>query len=203
MSAPQKVPLSGSLNTFARGRARDALQNTGRSLPCSVVSVKGAIVQVRFEVQSVFTLPNVTIPLFGPEYIRYPIQPGDKGIVISADAYIGGVSGLGGGVADLTPRGNLAALVFVPIGNTAWSAVDGQAVVVYGPNGVVLRDTGAKVTFTLTPSGIAIVGNVSVKGDVSITGKLTTTGDVVAGGISLMNHTHTTTTSGQQTSGPH
>jgi hypothetical protein len=203
MSIHQKLPFGVSLNAVARDRAVDAIEQQGRALPCSVVSVKGAIVQVKFEVQSTWTLPNVTVPVFGPEYVRWPIQKGDKGYCMTADAYLGGVSGLGGGVASLVQQANLSALVFMPIGNVAWQTVDGQAVVIYGPNGVTLRDSNSKVTFTLTPSGIVIVGNVSVKGDVAITGGLTATNDVVAGTISLRNHTHTSSTAGTATSGPH
>lgn len=151
-----KNPLLQSLNQFAQKKAISRIQELGKALPCSVVSVNGAIVTVQFNVNSEFTLPQVTIPLFGPIYIRYPIQPGDLGIVIPADAYLGGVSGLGGGVASLTARNNLSALVFLPIGNTAWSEVDPNAVTIYGPNGVVLRDTASGSIFTLTPTTIAI-----------------------------------------------
>ena len=158
----QKTPLGRSLNVFAAKRAQDAIQLAGKALPCSVVSVDGAIVTVNFEVNSPFTLPDVTIPLFGPEYIRYPIQPGDNGVVLPADAYLGGVSGLGGGVADLTLPANLSALVFLPIGNTEWSAVDPQSVTLYGPNGVVLKDTSGATTFVLTPTSITMVSQQSV-----------------------------------------
>lgn len=153
----QTTPVSKALPEFARRKAADAIQQTGRSLPATVVKAKGSIVTVKFEVNSVFTLPNVTIPLFGPEYIRYPIQPGDKGFVVAADAYLGGMSGLGGGTADLSQLANLAALVFFPIGNTSFFAVDPQAAVVYGPNGVVLRDTTNASNLTLTPQSIDAV----------------------------------------------
>lgn len=158
----QKTPFVSTQSRFAEGKARDALQKTGKSLPCSVVKVSGAIITVRFEVQSGFTLPNVTVPLFGPEYIRYPIQPGDKGLVFAADAYLGGMSGLGGGVADLATRANLTSLVFFPMGNKFWSTVDPNSVTVYGPNGVVLRDTGSNSQIILTPSGIIVTGQNSV-----------------------------------------
>lgn len=158
----QKTWLTDSLNRHAERKSTEAINRTTRALPCSVVSVSGAIVTVKFEVQSGFTLPQVTIPLFGPIYIRYPIQPGDKGMAIPADTYLGGMSGLGGGVANLTQRANLTALVFLPFGNTEWSAVDPQAVTVYGPNGVVLRDTGSNSTFVLTPQSITMVGKNSV-----------------------------------------
>jgi hypothetical protein len=168
----QKTPLARSLNKFAESKWNDAFQKIGKALPCSVVSVTGAIVTVKFEVTSKFTLPNVTIPMVGAEYIRYPIQVGDKGLAFPADARLGGMSGIGGGVADLSLPGNLTPLVFLPFSNVGWSAVDSQAVTIYGPNGVVLRDTGSHSKVVVTPSGIAMTTNggsgISMKGGATI-----------------------------------
>jgi hypothetical protein len=152
-----KTPLSKSLPELTQKKILDAMHLTGKSLPCHVISVDGAIVTVAFDVSSDFTLPQVTVPLFGPEYIRYPIQSGDKGAVIAFDARLGGNSGLGSGVPDLSQPANLTALVFLPFGNTEWASVDPDAVTIYGPNGVVLRDTGSNCTFVLTPTTITIV----------------------------------------------
>lgn len=163
MSDGQKTPLAQSLNTLASKRINDSRQLLGKALPCSVTAVSGAIVTVKFEIQSNFTLPETTMPLFGPEYIRYPIQPGCKGLAIPAAAFLGGMSGLGGGVADLSIPGNLSALVFFPIGNTDWSTVDPDAVTIYGPNGVVLRNDDSDSTLVLTPSSIILTGEDFVK----------------------------------------
>lgn len=153
----QKTPIVHSLNDMARKRALDQIQLTGKNLPASVVSVAGSIVTVKFEIASgVFTLPKVTIPLFGPEYIRYPMQAGDKGVVLAMDARIGAMSGLGGGMATLDQPANLSALVFLPIANTEWASVDPQSVVVRGPNGVVLMDEASGSVFTLTPTSVTI-----------------------------------------------
>lgn len=172
MNNSQKLPLSRSLNRMATGQINDAFQRTGQALPCSVVSVQGAIVTVKFEVNSSFTLPNVTVPLAGAEYIRYPIQPGCKGYVVPADARLSGMSGIGGGVADLSQAANLTTLVFFPFGNAKWFTVDPNAVVVYGPNGVVLRDTGNASNVTLTPAGIVMTTaevTVNASSSVSVT----------------------------------
>ena len=188
----QKVPFQKSISEAANRQINDAIQLKGKSLPCSVVSVDGAIITVKFEVESEFTLPQVSVPLFGPEYIRYPIQPGDKGVVFAADARLGGMSGLGPGVASLTQPASLSALVFMPIGNINWESVDPQAVTVYGPNGVVLRDTGSGAVITLTPTGIlAVVGatqfeitgtgitmtatNITLNGNIILDGPITQT----------------------------
>lgn len=182
----QKTPLGISLNRWGRGKAMDAIQELGKSLPATVVSVMGSIVQVKFEVQSKFTLSNVTIPLIGCEYARPPIQPGCRGFVIAADAYLGGMSGIGGGVADLTPPANLTALVFAPIGNRGWTTVDPNAYVIYGPNGVVLKSQDGATTLTLTPGGVVV----------------TTGGDFVVNGISVLHHLHSGVAPGGGNSGP-
>lgn len=158
MSIEQKLNFGRNMNRFAEKKLEDALQKVGKILPARVVKQDGRMVTVAFELRDTpFVLPQVTVPLFGPQYIRYPMQPGDKGIVIPADTYLGGVSGLGGGIADLTPPDNLSSLLFLPISNTEWEGVDGQVVTIYGPEGVTIRDAGSNTTFLLTPDSITIV----------------------------------------------
>ena len=157
MSIDQKLNFGSSMNRFAERKVEDALQKAGKVLPASVVKQDGNMITVAFELRDIpYVLPQVTIPLFGPQYIRYPMQPGDKGIVIPADTYLGGVSGQGGGIADLTPPANLSSLVFLPISNTEWEPVDGQVVTIYGPEGVTIRDAGSNTTFLLTPDCVTI-----------------------------------------------
>ncbi|KFD04248.1 hypothetical protein [Raoultella planticola] len=157
MSIDNKLNFASSMNRFTERKIENAFQKSGKVLPASVVKQTGNMITVSFELRDIpYVLPQVTIPLFGPQYIRYPMQPGDKGIVIPADTYIGGVSGQGGGIADMTPPANLSALVFLPISNTEWQSVDGQVVTVYGPDGVTLRDSENNTTFLLKPDSIAI-----------------------------------------------
>lgn len=166
----QKTPISRGLPLFTDAMVRKHIQRLGMCLPAVVKAVNGSIVTVSFQVQGV-QLPQVTMPVFGPEYIRYPIQVGDKGMCVSADTYLGGMSGLGTGTADLSRRGNLSMLVFLPIGNKNWTATDdANAVVIYGPDGVILRDTGKKTVVTLTPDGVDINAqhNVTVEADTKV-----------------------------------
>ncbi|HHT5687641.1 TPA: hypothetical protein ACTZGC_001721 [Raoultella ornithinolytica] len=157
MTINQRLNFAKSMNNFAEEKIAEAMQLVGKVLPATIVSQSGKMVTVSFSLTNIpFTLPQVTIPLFGPQYVRYPMQPGDRGIVIPADTYIGGMSGLGGGVADLTQPANLSALVYLPISHTEWQDVDGQVVTVYGPEGVTLRDSGSNTTFLLKPDSIAI-----------------------------------------------
>ena len=168
MPSVQKTPFSYSLETYATRKASEALWKLGRALPCSVVSVIGSIVTVKFEVVGPYTLQPITIPVFGPEYIRYPIQVGDLGVTIPTDAYLGPTSGLGSGTCDIMmPQGNLSNLVFLPVGRSGvvpgnppnpWSTVDPNAVTIYGPNGVVLRNTAATSTIIILPAGVAVMG---------------------------------------------
>ena len=157
MTISQRLNFAKSMNNFAEVKIAEAMELVGKVLPATVVSQSGKMITVSFSLTNIpFTLPQVTSPLFGQEYVRYPMQPGDRGIVIPADTYIGGMSGLGGGVADLTQPMNLSALVYLPISNTEWQDVDGQVVTVYGPEGVTLRDSGSNTTFLLKPGSIAI-----------------------------------------------
>ena len=156
-----KKPLGGALNDLAIRRAGDAIQKTGRSLPCTVTAVvNSGIVEVSFQVNAApANLPRVIVPVELPEYIRIPIQVGMKGKVNAADALLGGMTGLGAGTPTLNTPLNLTALSFTPLGNTGWTPTDDpDAVVVYGPNGVVLRDAGATNKVVLTPDGIAVAG---------------------------------------------
>lgn len=157
MTAGQKLNFQKSINTFAENKVQDGLQIAGRALPAIVVAQSGNMVTVRFSVKSDFTLPEITIPIFGPEYIRYPMQSGDRGVVLSMGVYIGEMSGQGGGVADLTTPQNLSALVYLPISNTEWQSVDPNVLTLYGPEGVTIRDKESNTTFLLTPTAVTIV----------------------------------------------
>lgn len=137
-----KVPIGVSLGQAARRQAQNHIQLTGKALPASIVKMKGSIATVKFETGGVFTLPNVTVPMFMPEYTRHPMQPGDKGIVQAADVTIGNMSGLGPNApASFTRPGNLSPLLFMPVGNANWTPVDPNKHVVYGPSGTQSRPT--------------------------------------------------------------
>jgi hypothetical protein len=205
----QKTPFATSLERFSRQRALDAYNLTGKGLPCSVVSVTGSIVTVKFELSSApFTLPNITVPILGPEYVRYPTQVGDKGVVVPFDALLGPISGMGGNTANLAvPPSNLGALAFVAIANMAWTAPDDpNAFIAYGPNGFILRDVGKNCTITgdteqitvsalttltlqvgavsivISATGITFNGPVHATGNLQVDGNLTNNGTAGLGG---------------------
>ena len=151
-----KTPMGRSLNEHAQRKARDAIHLTGKALPCTVEAVNGTLVTVNFGVSG-FTLPNIEVPTAQSKYASIPIQVGDTGECIPADARIGGITGMGGpATADLSQPGNLSALTFYPISSTAFPAVDPNAVTLTGPNGVVMQDAGKAVVWTQTPTGATL-----------------------------------------------
>lgn len=196
-----KLWLQRTLNENAIGRAQQAIRSTGRALPCRVVAVQGALVTVNFEVDTnPWTIPQLTIPKAESPWIRMPTQVGDFGITMPGDTYLGGVSGIGGGVASLTQRGDLSSLVFVPISNKNSPPIDQNAAQVQGPNGAIIRNTqGTETRETINQDGYNLTrgSNSFVLDDSGIT--LTFGGKVVKldgsgltiDGILFDMHTHT------------
>jgi hypothetical protein len=128
----QKIPLAISLANFTEQTVQEGLSGLGQVYPCTVKSVGldgsgNAVVTVNFEINPVsstgtkITLPEVTMPIAESEYVRLPVQVGDKGIAVSASVRLGGITGLGTGLAPLSPASNLGALVFMPISNAKWT----------------------------------------------------------------------------------
>jgi hypothetical protein len=158
-----KLWFQQNLNRTAVAKAQQAIKSLGRNLPCRVIGVNGKIVTVEFQADtSPWTLPPITIPKAESPYETAPTQEGDTGVTMSADAYLGGISELGGGTADLRQRGNLTALVFVPVGQKSFAPIDPDAYQLQGPNGTILRtmegptssivtnQTGTTITFGTT-----------------------------------------------------
>jgi hypothetical protein len=109
-----------------------------KGIPCHVVKVDKDIVTVHFDIQNnVWSVPEMKMPVAFSDYVRDPTQVGDKGYASPADFYLGGNSGLGGGVADFSPRGNLTTLVFHPMSKTTNEPRDyDQLTLTGGPHGV-------------------------------------------------------------------
>ena len=156
-------------NEAALRRAKQAIEITGRALPCRVVAVEGAIVTVAFEVNAApWTLPQVMIPKAESNWIRNPTQVGDLGLTMPADVYLGGVSGLGGGVATMARAGGLGALVFVPISNKSAPPDDPDAAQIMGPHGAIIRTLDGNTKIVANQTNITLtVGSTSVVIDAS------------------------------------
>lgn len=201
-------------NQSAINRAKQTIANTGKALPCRVVAVNGAIVTVAFEVDTApYTLPQITIPKAESPWIRMPTQVGDLGVTVPADAYLGAVSGLGGGVAKLFGRGNLSSLVFLPVSNKNSAPDNPNAAQIMGPQGAIIRtqdnncslvlnESGVVVTFgsiklTINSSGIHFTGAVTGTSTATFTGEGT-----FNGGHTVSAHTHGGVQSGGSTTAP-
>jgi hypothetical protein len=179
-----KLWVQKDQNAAAIKRAKQTVEITGKALPCRVVAVNGPIVTVAFEVDTApWTLPQITIPKAESPYFRMPTQVGDLGVTVPADAYLGAVSGLGGGVAKLFGRGNLSSLVFLPVSNKNSPPDDPNKAQVMGPDGVIIRDEASTVVATVSGGQMAVDGNVFVNGNLGastgVSGAITTiTGQV-------------------------
>lgn len=159
MSSAQKTPFVVSLSNLIDTKIEQSDEGFGWQLPCVVKAVNGSMVTVAFEIDTggIATFPQVTCPIAQSTYVRLPVQVGDYGMCISANARLGGVTGLGQGLAPIGLPFNLGALVYVPIGNKNWESVDPNAVNINAPNGAVIRDTNNNCTITLTPDGVTVV----------------------------------------------
>lgn len=147
----EKLWLQDSLNAIAIARATALIENTGRALPCRVEAVNGSIVTVSFQVNSdPIVLPQISIPKAESPWIRMPTQVGDLGVTMPADAYLGGVSGLGGGIPTLDNPGNLSALVFVPVSNANSAPSNPNAAIVQGPDGAIIQTTSGTASSVIT-----------------------------------------------------
>jgi len=176
-SNSQTTPFARGIVNYTRTEIDAQIQQLGQALPVSVVAVNNAMVTVNFELNGPITFPQIEVPQAISRYARPPTQVGDKGFVISADAYLDGMTGLGTGTAtynQLPP--NLSALVFFPLANTSFPTVDANAYNITGPNGCVIKDDSGASVITLTPSSITLsCGGHSIvidSGGVKIDGKV-------------------------------
>ena len=206
-----KLWLQKTSNQLAVTRAQQAIKSLGRALPCRVTAVEGAIVTVAFEVNAApWNLPEITIPKAESNWVRMPTQVGDKGYTAPADAYLGGVSGLGGGVATMTPCGNMTALVFTPVSNASSGPIDQNAAQIQGPNGAIIQTTSGTTssvvtnqegttitfgttTFTVNAAGITLTvgGQTFVWGSTAATSSLPIHApDVILPNGAVNPHTH-------------
>lgn len=209
MSNAQKQSFIKALAELQNSQSTVDGELVGRALPCHVISVDGQIVTVQFDIlPGSANLSEVTIPVAGWEYVRIPIQPGDKGFTIAASVSLRGVSGLGFGLPTMSIPPSLSALVFVPVSNINWSEVDPDKLTLYGPKGVLARTMSGGASVDIQDEAIVIKaprirleGIIELAGPITqvdtgtgttatMIGPVTVTEDVTAGGISLINHPH-------------
>jgi hypothetical protein len=131
----QKTPLAFTLPQAIKSRAADATWVLGKTMLCTVQTVNNPwnVTVTPACTARPGTLQPMTVPVMAPPYIAYPIQVGDAGIVIQTGMRLGSLSGAGGGTPDLADTvGNLATGAFFWLGNSAWTSLDAEALVLWG-----------------------------------------------------------------------
>lgn len=160
MSDAQKYPFLKALSGAMHNVASDNDMLRGRALPCHVVAVSGQIVTVQFDMlPGAVAYQQITIPIATFAYIRYPVQPGDKGVTVPADVSLRGQTALGTGIANLSLVPSLTALYFLPLANDNWSKEDPNKIVLYGPDGVILKIVDNSASITISPEKIVASAN--------------------------------------------
>jgi GpV Apex motif len=189
-----RTPVGVSLDRIAHDAVAQALEQVGKGLPCTVVSVSGQFVTVNFEVNGgLYKLPNVTIPINTSQYDWLPVQLGDSGYTQAADVSLAAVSGVSNNVPTLTQSANLTGLCFQPVSNKTWTGPANMRVV-QGPGGVLVQDLAATTTFRLTPGNITM----SAGGHTIVI----SSAGVVIDGIVFGTHVHTGVEPGGGDTGP-
>lgn len=172
MDFSKRLPVTQNISSTIDWRVASDKQQSGWQLPCSVVSVDPTegLVTVKFRVQNTpFAIPDITIPVLGWEYIRYPIQVGDSGVTVSCDVDITAISGQGSTDPDLSNAGNLTqVLMFMPIMNKNFTpSPNSNATWIYGPDGVILQDKAGNCIATIHHD--SSLGITLIVGDSTIT----------------------------------
>ena len=157
----KKVSLADNISQAIRWQNQSDNAQSGWQLPCVVKAVDDidGFVTVSFQVtNTALNLPEITIPIIGWRYIRYPIQVGDAGLTISIDTNLNYISGQVSGITTMTSQGNLGpTLAFMPIMQKSMANSDNkQAVVVVGPQGAIIRDDASNSVVTISPTQIRL-----------------------------------------------
>lgn len=154
------MPLAFHLPRAIDKRTQDKNQIGSQSIPVSVTKVVGEHVQVKVEAQGKFTIPgNMLYPQVFSAWIRQPTQVGDKGVLVPADYYLGGMSGNAGGVANYSGRGNLTPLAFVQLSQKSFPTNNTRNLnqaFINGPQGVRLQTTDGNAFIDIGTGAIRI-----------------------------------------------
>lgn len=154
----QKQFFARQLHQFGDDKVQTWVFQQQKALPCTVESISGALVKVSFQVNwAPFTLPKVLMAKAQSAWSREPTQVGDKGLAVPCDIYLGGQTGLGGGVADGFYRGNLSCLIFQPVSNKNFSNLDPNIHYIIGPGGAILQTEDGTVTIKALPTGVQVI----------------------------------------------
>lgn len=204
----RKSPPAEWLPKLARTHAKSVNEHNSKALPATVLSISGRIVTVHFEVDCNPALPPFPMPIAESEYVRTPIQPGCKGVVLSADASLEQMSGLGThrpalGVGTV----NFGCCVFLPLTNAQWEKLDNNMLHLYGVAGteILNRLNGASALRLIEDHASLTNGQATASMDgnaANITaGTINLNGTVVINGQPYKAHTHSNGHNGAPTGG--
>ena len=139
----------------------------------------------------------VSFPKGGGYAITWPLNPGDEGVLVFMSRCMDSWWQSGGIQPQAEMRmHDLSDGVFLP---GATSQPMKLANVYTG--GMEMRNTSGSMHVRMSPSGIDILGNVTVTGTVMATGNVSSQADVLAQTVSLHNHVHLGVTTGTALSG--
>ncbi len=174
------TPMVRTFNQAVGVRTQNKFQQSPQQIPANIVSASGGTVTVAAQIQGAWTIPQTQYPRAGvSEYTRPPVVAGDKGFLTSADYYLGGQSGLGGGEANFVGRANLTNMVWIPVSPKTFTTspnVSNKTHYIAGPDGAIMQDSGGKVVVQIDVPNKKVIINIT---DVTYTGYLG--GDGVTG----------------------
>lgn len=207
-----RTPFTLTANAALAQRATHLANLLGKGLPCSVVAVYiGPIVTVKFEVNSIWNLPQITMPVATYPYVRPPIQVGDFGRAYPGSTTIEPIAGLATGIPTAETEGNLSTLQFVPVSSKSWVNVQDNLdqLALYGGStsdgSVKIADSAAlNATWVLTKTSVTLKIGSGATYTWDNTGVFTASKDVAWGSTVTYasTHTHSGVTTGSGDTGP-
>lgn len=204
MDWSKRLPTSQNMASAIDWRVKTLVQELGWELPCIVKAVDNThgIVTIEFQVQNApFVLPEITIPVVGFQYIRFPIQVGEPGVTKKADVDLANIAGYTTSPPDMSNSGNLTAVLqFMPTMNVKFTPVENPNVLyMYGPEGVVIYDINKNSVVTVGQSEISIKhGSAEVK--VS-NNRVDINGTLYINGQQYLTHHHSGVSTGSSNTG--
>lgn len=163
MSASEKNPISVSLSALINEAISNAFSTKGKCWPCTVKRVLteagGQTVEVSYDVQPNpgEIIPTTIMSVATFEYIRFPVQVGDRGFTLCADVSLREVTGRGTGTPRQVRAPNFNALVFFPVATLDYFDInEPRRIVLYGPDGGVLRTAEGQSCVEVDPTSATI-----------------------------------------------
>ena len=152
----QKIPFGRSFQEGARRKVLEHIQLMSGRAPATLMKATdktNTIWMVKFDTDSTYTMPMITVPVHGSEFQRVPYQQGAKGFVGASDFETGNMTGLRStkSPVDFTRPGNLSSMVWHPLGNANFKpAIDPNAHETYGADGGTITHDGTAKSLVKT-----------------------------------------------------